>query len=64
MGGNNGTGFSNNEYEELVFREAGKADTPEQRMAIFRKAESLLLSEMPIIPLFSYTRKRLQHPSV
>ena len=63
-GGNNGTGFSNNEYEELVFREAGKAETPEQRMAIFSKAESLLLSEMPIIPLFSSTRKRLQHPSV
>ena len=33
-------------------------------MAIYSKAESLLLSEMPIIPLFSYTTKRLQHPSV
>jgi oligopeptide transport system substrate-binding protein len=63
-GGNNGTGFSNSEYDELVFREAGKAATPEKRMAIFNKAESLLLSEMPIIPLFSYTSKRLQHPSV
>jgi oligopeptide transport system substrate-binding protein len=63
-GGNNTTGFANPAYDEMVLREAPQAATKEERFAIFKRAETLLMEQMPIIPIFTYTSKHLIHPSV
>ncbi|MCB1709303.1 MAG: peptide ABC transporter substrate-binding protein, partial [Halioglobus sp.] len=38
--------------------------TREARYAVFHEAETLLMEQMPIIPVFTYTSKHLIHPSV
>ena len=43
---------------------APKAKTREERYALFYKAESMMMNEMPIIPIYTYTSKHLIHPSV
>lgn len=63
-GGNNNTGFSNPEYDDMILRGAPQAATKEERFAIFHKAETLLMEQMPIIPIYTYTSKHLVHPSV
>ncbi|MBP6725002.1 MAG: peptide ABC transporter substrate-binding protein, partial [Halioglobus sp.] len=63
-GGNNNTGFADPRYDDLVLRQAPQAATDEARRAIFHEAETLLMEQMPIIPLYTYTSKHLVHPSV
>jgi len=63
-GGNNNTGFSDPRYDEMILRDAPRAATREERFAIFHAAETLLMEQMPIIPLYTYTSKHLIHPSV
>ena len=63
-GGNNNTGFSDPRYDEMILREAPQATTREERFAVFQKAETLLMEQMPIIPIYTYTSKHLVHPSV
>jgi oligopeptide transport system substrate-binding protein len=63
-GGNNNTGFADPAYDEMILREAPQAATKEERFAIFKRAETLLMEQMPIIPIFTYTSKHLIHPSV
>ena len=62
-GGNNDTGWSNKEYDRLI-QEAALAVDPKERLKIFQKAEAILLDEVPILPLYFYTRPTLLHPSV
>jgi oligopeptide transport system substrate-binding protein len=62
-GGNNNTGFSHPEYDRLIEEAGGTAD-PQQRYQILQQAEAILLEELPIMPLYFYTSKRLVHPSV
>ena len=62
-GGNNQTGWSNSEYDQLI-REASRAADPQKRMEIFQKAEAILLDEAPVIPIYFYTRNFLIQPSV
>ena len=63
-GGNNGTGFASPRFDDLVFKQAPATRTREARLAVMQKAESILLEQMPIIPLFSYTSNHLIHTSV
>ncbi|MEO8314779.1 MAG: peptide ABC transporter substrate-binding protein [Pseudomonadota bacterium] len=63
-GGNNRTGWSNAEYDELVLRRIPAMKTPEERLAGFHQAESILMREMPIIPIYTYATKHLVSPSV
>jgi len=60
----NRTGWGNAEFDQLVLRDAPKAKTREERFAIFKKAETILISEMPIIPLYTYSNDTYIHPSV
>lgn len=57
--GNNDTGWSNAEYDELLTRKIPAMKTHDERMAGFFKAESLLLEHMPIIPIYSYATRHL-----
>lgn len=59
--GNNDTGWSNARYDELVGL-AQRAPTEEKRIAYLEEAEKLLMEEMPVIPIYWYTRKYLADP--
>jgi len=63
-GGNNNTGFADPRYDEMILKKAPQATTKEERFAIFYEAETLLMEQMPIIPVYTYTSKHLVHPSV
>jgi oligopeptide transport system substrate-binding protein len=61
--GNNETGWSNAEYDRLVHLASNTGDRA-ARYDAYQKAEAILLDEMPIIPIYFYTRPRLIQPSV
>jgi oligopeptide transport system substrate-binding protein len=62
-GGNNETGWSNKTYDDLI-AQAGKELNPKKRLAIFSKAEDLLMEEMPILPVYIYKRNFLKSKAV
>ena len=49
---------------DLVKRQAPRATSREERYAIFSAAETLLMEQMPILPIYTYTSNHLVHPSV
>jgi oligopeptide transport system substrate-binding protein len=51
-------------YDDLILYKAPKAPSREARYALFTEAETMLMEQMPIIPLYTYTSKHLVHPSV
>jgi oligopeptide transport system substrate-binding protein len=59
--GNNDTGWSNARYDELVSL-AQRSASEEERIALMEEAEALLMEEMPVIPIYWYTRKYLSDP--
>ena len=63
-GGNNNTGYANAEFDDIVLNQAPKAASREERYQLFFQAETMMMQEMPIIPFYTYTSKRLIHPSV
>jgi len=52
-GGNNRTGWGNTQYDSLI-RAAGREPDPARRMAVFTRAEAILIDEMPVMPLYFY----------
>ncbi len=60
---NNHTGWKNSKYDSLLF-EADRTSDPTARYALMRQAETILLNDAPIIPIYYYTSVRLVHPSV
>jgi oligopeptide transport system substrate-binding protein len=62
-GGNNETGWSNAGYDRLI-KEASNTGDRAARYAAYQKAERILMDEMPIIPLYFYTRPRLLQPQM
>ncbi|MFT7286196.1 MAG: oligopeptide transport system substrate-binding protein [Halieaceae bacterium] len=63
-GGNNNTGYADPVYDELIQIQAPQAKTREDRFALFREAETMLMKQMPIIPIYTYTSRHLIHPAV
>jgi oligopeptide transport system substrate-binding protein len=61
--GNNFTGWSNADFDGLLFTAERTADAAE-RNALYAKAERLLLADAPVIPLYHYTHVFLIRPSV
>jgi oligopeptide transport system substrate-binding protein len=61
--GNNFTGWSNPDYDSLLFT---AERTPDQsaRNALYGKAERLMLTQAPVIPIYHYTHVFLIQPSV
>jgi len=62
-GGNNETGWSNTPYDGLIAAAARETD-PSRRMDILRRAERLLLAEVPIMPIYYYTTALLVRPGM
>lgn len=61
--GNNHTGWSNSQYDALI-AQAGRTLNPLERHELFQEAETILIEELPIIPIYFYVRAYLKHPSV
>lgn len=61
--GNNRTGWSNKAFDDLIAQCAQETD-PETRYALFEQAETILLDELPIIPIYFYVSQKMLHPSV
>lgn len=61
--GNNDTGWESAEYDSLI-RRAQTASTEDQRSALLQQAESILLTELPIVPIYWYTQPRMMDPRV
>jgi oligopeptide transport system substrate-binding protein len=63
-GGNNRTGWCNEEYDRLILEVAPTAKTHEERLAVFTQAETMLMDDLPVLPIYTYTTKHLVHPSL
>jgi oligopeptide transport system substrate-binding protein len=59
----NFTGWRNADYDNLMFSAARTTD-PAARSSLMAKAESILLAESPVIPLYHYAHVFLIRPSV
>ncbi|MEX2141735.1 MAG: peptide ABC transporter substrate-binding protein [Pirellulales bacterium] len=62
-GGNNQTGWSNAQYDELVQKAQHEPDE-QQRLEYFRQAEQILMDELPIIPTYFYVSTSMSKPYV
>ncbi|MDI1250398.1 MAG: peptide ABC transporter substrate-binding protein [Lacunisphaera sp.] len=60
---NNHTGWHSTAYDQLLQTADHTAD-PAARAALLQQAETLLLDEAPIIPIYYFTTVRLVHPAV
>ena len=61
--GNNQTGWSNKEYDNLMIA-AANSTSQEERYGNFYEAEKILIDEMPVIPIYTYTRIYMLHEQV
>jgi oligopeptide transport system substrate-binding protein len=61
--GNNQTGWSNPNYDSLLQASLRERDTA-KRLALLKEAENLLLDELPVLPIYWYTRSILVRPEV
>lgn len=59
--GNNDTGWSNAKYDELIDG-AFRAPSEELHFQYLQEAEEILLEELPIVPVYWYTRIYLKDP--
>ena len=57
-GGNNNTGWTNKSYDDLIAKAASETD-PAKRFELFKRAEKILLEELPVAPIYTYTNKKL-----
>jgi len=57
-GGNNKTGFSNSQFDSLIAL-ANSTDNQETRVKAMHQAEKILMDEMPVMPLFFYSKPYL-----
>lgn len=62
-GGNNNTGWSNKEFDQLLADARQCADAA-KRLGILTEAEKILMREAPVLPVYFGTRTRLIHPAV
>lgn len=63
QGGNNWTGWKDAAYDDLIARAAASPDAAD-RFELFQQAETRLLDEAPVTPIFWGTRTYLIHPAV
>ncbi len=57
-GAGNYSGYDNPEYDRILARAIGEPD-PRKRRDLMRRAETLLIADMPILPLYYYVTRSL-----
>ncbi len=61
-GGNNSTGWGNEEYDRLI-KEAAVEQDPDARAKLFQRAEEILCIEhLPILPIYFYVNQGMLRP--
>ncbi len=60
---NNYVSWANSQYDEKIFRAAIEKD-PKKRNELFQQAENILLEELPVVPVYIYTRVYLKKPAL
>jgi oligopeptide transport system substrate-binding protein len=58
-GGNNQTGWSNAEYDKLI-KDAKANPDVKARMQQLHDAETILMKDMPVMPIYHYNNKYVQ----
>jgi oligopeptide transport system substrate-binding protein len=58
-----GTGYVNPDYDRLV-KTAAVTIEPEQRMQLLEAAERLVVTDLPVMPIYSYVKKEMVKPYV
>jgi oligopeptide transport system substrate-binding protein len=61
--GNNNTGWSSPRYDELIKQSFSEGDA-EKRLRILNEAETLMLNEAPVLPVYWYTHSYLMRSEV
>lgn len=61
--GNNNTGFSSAEYDRLL-EKALAAETAPARMEVYQQLDAILAREVPVMPVYFYTRVYALAPQV
>jgi len=61
--GNNQTGWSNIKYDSLLLKGAN-SPSQDERFSFFDEAEHILMDELPILPIYTYTRIYMLHSDV
>jgi len=61
--GNNQTGWSHPRYDELMQSSLREPDLT-KRLAMLKEAETILLDELPVLPIYWYVRNCLVRPEV
>ncbi|MCP3695158.1 MAG: peptide ABC transporter substrate-binding protein, partial [Planctomycetaceae bacterium] len=59
----NQTGWARDDYDALI-RKAAVTQDPEARLELFQQAEEILMDEMPVLPIYIYTRVYALNPAV
>ena len=62
-GGNNDTGWSHPAYDKLVLA-ARNAGTNPERFAVYQQMEKILAEELPVIPIYFYTKVYAVNPKL
>ena len=62
-GPNNDAKYSNPEYDRIVL-EAGREQDPAKRAALYHQAEEILMTDLPVIPIYYYTTPYMLNPAV
>lgn len=62
-GGNNNTGWSNKEFQDLLAKSATEGD-PAARQQLLKDAEAIFMDEMPVAPIYFYTNNWVQDPKL
>jgi len=61
--GANDYGYSNPEYDQLLAEISAERD-PQQRLQLMSQAERMVIRDLPVLPIYFYTTKRLIKPCV
>ena len=59
----NQTGWARDDYDALI-RKAAVTQDPEARLELFQQAEEILMDELPVLPIYIYTRVYALNPAV
>lgn len=62
-GGNNQTGWSNARYDQLIAAAAGESQS-DRRLAMLHEAETILMAELPIVPVYFRVSRNMVRPYV
>ena len=62
-GANNETGWSNEEYDQLIFGAAAEPDAA-RRLEMLQRAEAILMDEQPIVPIYFYVTVNMVQPHI